>query len=129
MINETIEYLEGIKSRLGVRAVDHAWTMDPVDNFAVDIPAVLLFSGKHTGIGDADYCQRQTVVIQLNAFVVCTTEELDAVLAALRPALLTLQPDDVLESYSFSEGAPRDIRGELVWWLDQYHTTARIASA
>lgn len=104
--------------------IDHALSMEPIDNLEVGTPALFLFEGEGKGLdSDGDSCVEQVEVRSVIAFIVCPWVDLET---------LRDQEKNVIRGYQFkpaqtplklASSQTVSIKGEYIWRKDTYTTT------
>ena len=120
-VSDIVERLNTTMTTLKTRAV-LAWTTDPVDEFDVVVPTILVYPGQQfsSQVGDSPVC-RQRTTMDVVLLIVAPLDILATVVEDAHKSLIGYQvaPDYdqlVYTARNIPYGMPLDIKADMVWW-------------
>lgn len=103
--------------------IEHAWTMQPLDDLPNNTPALLVFPGNEASKpGTAQTCVIQETIKEINIFMVCPVADLETLKDELNSVILGWQYTIRHEPLEHFKGMPQDIKGNHIWYLETFST-------
>lgn len=125
MIDELIAHISG--SVPSLINVDHAFTMEAVDELNEQAPAAFLYPGDESGEPSVfDNVTKQRLTLQIIVVLICPIAELTSLKKTLRNKVLGWQFDDDHDPLEFLNAKPVDIKSNHIWWRETYVTRTHI---
>jgi hypothetical protein len=118
MITELIERLQAANA--GYCTVVHAWTLDVVDQVADQVPMAIFVPGPVDSELSPARPVRQRQTISIAVLTICDWRGRYDLLQRLYGALLGYQHSPQHTELQHVKGEVRQIRGELVEWMDMF---------
>lgn len=125
MINELITHL--IANTSNFTSIDHAWTLEPVDNVNDKIPILYVFAGEDTaGESADDNLVAKMLTHVTHIYIVCAIADLDARKTELREAAMGWSAGTNYTDLALISGRVIGLKGGVVWWEDLYANRVKI---
>jgi hypothetical protein len=99
--------------------VAHAWFAEPLEDLDSELPAVMIYLAKEEPVSAAQTLRPiQAVRETYGVWLVANKDQFDIQRKALSSALFGFQIDEDHNPVEFVGGSNKDIKGELIWWLE-----------
>jgi len=124
VINQLIALLKASAVYPAVfKTVKAAEDLEPTADTAHEYPAVFFFPGKDSGGRAISHNPvNQEITRLVNCYVVGPVEDMQDLVDALRPVILTYKHSPQHSRLTLAEGNPWEIKGDM-WWVETYQTS------
>jgi hypothetical protein len=103
------------------RTIEHAWFMDPLENYDETTPAIYVYPGAEKGQpSELDNYIAQAIEGAIVVFIVATHEQLAPVRKQMMEALIGWQATTYCNGLQFVEGERRNADPKCIWWRDVF---------
>lgn len=102
--------------------IEHAWTMQPLDDLPNTTPALLIFPGNEASKPSIASCVIQETIKEVSIFIVCTVDDLETLKEELNRVILGWQYSQNYTPLEHVKSMPQDIKGTHIWYLEIFST-------
>jgi hypothetical protein len=102
-----------------VQTLDEAWFAEPLEDLDSDLPAVMVYLAKEDALEPAQTLRPvQRVRYTYGVWLVSTRDQFKTQRAEISSALFGYQLSEDSDPIEYQGGSSRDIKGDLIWWLE-----------
>lgn len=103
--------------------VEHAWTMEAIDEHTNEVPALFLSHGIETSLeASTSPVVNQQTTKEINIYIVCDSSELESIMSEVNSLVQGWQYDQYHTQMMHKKGLPQDINGKYIWYMETYYT-------